>query len=98
MNTPCRARGRFARELLPSPSFYFRAQGLKLAERNGWQSTRCVFHADARPSLRIHIETGAFCCLGCGQRGGDIIAFHVARYGLSFAEACKELGCWETER
>ena len=31
----------------------------------------------------------------CEAKGGDVIAFHMARYGLPFIEACKALGAWE---
>ena len=45
--------------------------------------------------MRINTETGAFACMaGCGARGGDVLAFHMATTGDEFIEAAKALGCW----
>jgi hypothetical protein len=44
--------------------------------------------------MRIHVGTGAFRCMNCGARGGDILAYHMAESGLEFVEAAKVLGVW----
>ena len=31
----------------------------------------------------------------CGEKGGDVLAFHQKRYGQGFKEAAKELGAWD---
>lgn len=85
----------FKRDRLPNPIDYYREQGLKLVGGGAWRSAICPFHKDTKPSLRVRIETGAFRCMVCGTRGGDILAFHMQRYHLRFAEAAKALGAWE---
>lgn len=84
----------FHRELLPCPSDYYREQGLNLAGGGEWKCAICPFHADNNPSLRVRLDTGCFCCMACGARGGDILAFHMKRYGFGFVAAAKALGAW----
>jgi len=84
----------FDRTMLPSTITYFNGQGLRLIGRGAWRSTRCCFHEDARPSLRINVETGAYKCMACGAKGGDVLDFHRARHGLSFPQAARDLGAW----
>jgi DNA primase len=85
---------RFARELLPEPAGYFERTGLPLIGCGRWRSAVCPFHDDARPSLRVNVETGGYRCMACGTKGGDVLAFHRARYGLSFMQAARDLGAW----
>lgn len=85
----------FQRELLPPPAAYYADRaGLRLVGCGLWRSALCSFHEEQRPSLRINLETGAFRCMACGARGGDVIDFHRARLGLSFTEAARDLGAW----
>ena len=44
--------------------------------------------------MRIMVTTGAFVCMNCGARGGDVVAYHMAAHGLTFLEAAKWLGAW----
>lgn len=83
------------RALLPDPVSYYRAIGLEFFERHGvWRTTCCVFHGGS-DSMRIHTVDGAFVCMaGCGARGGDVIAYHMASTGKPFVEACRDLGAW----
>ena len=84
----------FDRRNLPDPTTYFEAEGLKLTGRGKWRTTECTFHGGS-DSMRINTETGAFACMaGCGARGGDVLAHHMAAHGLEFVEAAKALGCW----
>ncbi|MGH8584787.1 MAG: CHC2 zinc finger domain-containing protein [Gammaproteobacteria bacterium] len=85
----------FRRDRLPNPAKYFREQDLKLIGGGTWKSAACPFHDDTRPSLRVHMERGAFKCMTCGAKGGDVLAFHMRRHGLSFIDAVKTLGAWE---
>jgi DNA primase len=71
---------------------------LKLIRSGEWRSAVCQFHDDTRPSLRVRLDTGGFRCMACGAHGGDVLAFHMQRYGLTFIEAAKALGAWEGER
>ena len=92
------AHGGFDRKLRPEPVDYFACEGLALKGRGKWRDALCVFHDDARPSLRINIETGAFKCMSCGAHGSDVIAFHMQRFGLRFVDAAKQLNAWEPAR
>jgi DNA primase len=87
-----RSAGGFDRERLPDPLDYFADAGLCLIGRGRWRSALCPFHDDHNPSLRVNAETGAFRCMACGARGGDVIDFHRARHGMTFAEAAGDLG------
>ena len=82
----------FERERLPDPLAYFDQTGLRLLGRGAWRSALCPFHDDHNPSLRVNAETGAFRCMACGTKGGDVLAFHRARHGLSFVQAARDLG------
>lgn len=80
---------------MPPPGQYYRDQGLKLSGGGAWKSAQCPFHDDTSPSLRVRIETGAFRCMVCGARGGDVLSFHMQRHRLPFIEAARDLGAWE---
>lgn len=95
---PRRARFAFRRELLPLPLEYFASAGVRLQGSGVWRSTICPFHNDKNPSLRIRPDTGAFRCMVCGSRGGDILSFHMLRHGMSFKAAARDLGAWEESR
>lgn len=95
-STPIR-KSHFKRDQLPSPASYYSKEGLKLVGRYGdWRSALCPFHQDKHPSLRINVRTGGFRCMVCETRGGDVLAFHRLRTGLSFPDAAKALGAWES--
>jgi DNA primase len=86
----------FNRSNLQSPATYFKGQGLKLAGGGEWKNALCPFHNDHQPSLRVRLDTGGFKCMACGKSGGDILAFHMQRYGLGFIAAAKQLGAWRS--
>lgn len=105
MQFPARTQPRrqgLDRSRLPDPLSYYatelddlRASG----HRSGQSATaRCPFHDDQHPSLSVNLDTGAFRCRvpACGAYGRDVLAFHMARYGLPFAAAAKALGAWRT--
>ena len=78
----------------PDPLSYYESEGMRLVGRGKWRTTECRFH-DGSDSLRVNLETGAFVCMaGCGAKGGDVLAYHMAAHGLEFVEAAKALGCW----
>jgi hypothetical protein len=87
----------FRRDLLPIPSEYYKGQGLKLTGGGEWKNAICPFHDDTKPSLRVHLGSGAFCCMVCRAHGGDVLAYHRHRYGLGFVVAAKQLGAWEVK-
>ncbi len=81
------------RNQLPAPLKYFEDEGLHLSGRGQWRSTCCPLHGGN--SLRVNVETGAFCCMGgCDFRGGDVIAFQMQRHGMDFVQAVRTLGAW----
>lgn len=88
--------GRFDREALPDPlSYYTERAGLRLRPNHGvWRSAVCPFHEDTRPSLRVNVQVGAYKCHACNAHGGDVLAFHRTRHGLSFVAAARDLGAW----
>lgn len=85
----------FDRTRLPNPEGYYESQGLQFKERRGkWRTTACGFHGST-DSLRVNLDSGAFVCMaGCGAKGGDVLAYHMAHAGLDFTSAAKELGAW----
>ena len=83
---------------LPNPATYFREQGLKLTGGGEWKNAVCPFHEDSKPSLRVRIATGGFRCMACGAHGGDVLSFHMQRYGMRFIDAAKALGAWDGAR
>jgi len=84
----------FDRRNLPDAVGYYESEGLKLTGRGKWRTTECKFHGGS-DSMRINTDSGAFACMaGCGARGGDVLAYHMAQHGLAFVEAAKALGAW----
>lgn len=83
----------FDRRNLPDAVSYYESEGLKLTSRGKWRTTECKFHGGS-DSMRVNVATGAFRCMNCGARGGDVLAYHMAESGLEFVEAAKALGAW----
>ena len=83
----------FDRSALPDPIAYFENQGLVLQGVGKWRSTSCVFHGGS-DSMRINLTSGGWCCMACGEKGGDVLSYEMQAHGLEFIEACKQLGCW----
>ena len=88
----------FDRTRLPDPAGYYEAQGLRLRGPRlaKWRTTACAFHGGS-DSMRINLHTGGFCCMNCGARGGDVLAYEMASSGLEFIEAARRLGAWEDD-
>jgi hypothetical protein len=83
----------FDRDRLPEPLGYFEGQGLKLSKRGKWRTTECRFHGGS-DSMRINTATGAWVCMSCGAKGGDVLAYDIAAHGVEFVTAAKALGAW----
>lgn len=75
--------------------FYLRAQLLdRFKDKSrGWaEAGLCPFHDDnSAGSFWIHLESGAYKCFSCNAIGGNVIAFTMAKYGLTFYEALIQL-------
>ena len=83
----------FDRNLLPDPVSYFEGQGLTLAGRGKWRTTACQFH-DGSDSMRVNTASGGWCCMSCGAKGGDVLAYHQQLHSLDFIDAAKQIGAW----
>lgn len=85
----------FNRNLLPNPISYYESQGYRLVgpRAAAWRTTECRFHGGS-DSMRIKVSSGAFRCFACEAAGGDVIAFHMATFDVSFIDASKALGAW----
>lgn len=99
MNKPSRHSGKAGRAfrpaMLPDPIAYYAEQDVQLRGRGAWRDALCPFHGDIKPSLRVHAESGAFRCMACEAKGGDVLAFHMLRQGVGFVDAAKALGAWD---
>lgn len=90
--------GHFDRARLPDPLTYYVAELERLRPTGRRASARCPFHDDTHPSLTVNLTSGAFRCHvpECGAHGRGVLDFHMARYGLGFVAAAKELGAWSS--
>lgn len=86
--------GKFSRKDLPTSITYYQKQGIQLKGSGAWRDAICPFHTDTKPSLRVNVENGAYRCMACGARGGDVLAFHMHLHSMPFIAACKALGAW----
>lgn len=83
----------FERDRLPDPVSFFESEGVLLKGPARWKSGPCVFH-DGSDSFRVNTASGGWCCMACGAKGGDVLAFAMQRHGLDFIQAAKQLGAW----
>ena len=83
----------FERDRLPDPIAYFENQGLTLRGPGKWKTTRCNFH-DGSDSMRVNTASGAWVCMSCGVKGGDVLAYEMQATGTEFVQAAQELGAW----
>lgn len=89
--------GEFIKDNLPEPFSYFESEGLLLKSRGKWRTAECTFHGST-DSMRINTANGAWVCMaGCGARGGDVLAYHMAVHGMDFITAAKALGAWQED-
>lgn len=85
----------FDRNLLPDPTTYFEELGHKLRgpSRAKWKTTNCRFHGGS-DSMRVNTVSGAWVCMSCGAKGGDVLAYEMQGAGLDFIQAAKVIGAW----
>ena len=81
----------FRRDLLPEPIGFYEGEGLALTGRGKWRTTRCIFH-DGSDSMRINTQSGGWCCMNCGAKGGDVLAYRMEATGEDFLSAARALG------
>lgn len=96
ISKPKVASSKFNRNLLPSPyEYYTQTAGYRIPNTTGWFSTHCPFHNDQNESFGINLDSGGFNCFACGEKGGDIITFHMKKHGLTFIQTINALGAVE---
>lgn len=85
----------YERSRLPDPASYYESEGLCLTGPRSarWKTTACQFHGGS-DSMRINTATGAWVCMSCSAKGGDVLAHHMQWHGLEFMDAAKALGAW----
>ena len=85
----------FDRNQLPDPVTYFENQGLTLKGPSGakWKTTTCNFHGGS-DSMRVNMASGAWVCMSCNVKGGDVLSYEMQSSGSEFTDAAKALGCW----
>lgn len=83
----------FQRENLPEAVGYFENHGLALKGPGKWKTTSCTFHGGS-DSMRVNTGSGAWVCMSCGAKGGDVLAYEMQFTGAEFIDACKALGAW----
>lgn len=88
------SKRKFDRSRLTTPAAYYKKEFKTLKIKSEWVKVKCCFHNDTTPSLNLNMVDGHFRCFGCHKKGGDIIAFHMQRYGVNFCDAVTELGAW----
>ena len=88
--------GEFLRDNLPDPVRYFEAAGLKLSARGKWRTTECRFHGGS-DSMRVNTLTGAWVCMSCNAKGGDVLAHFIAEHVTDFVTAARLLGAWRDD-
>lgn len=92
-NQPNRSAWRFNRAALPKPSAYFKDRGLRLKRKSEWGVTTCT--VCGTPDSLLVRTSGAFTCMACRIKGGDLLALYRLETGAGFIEAAKALGAWE---
>lgn len=65
-------------------------QDVALAPKGGELAASCPFHDDRDPSFYVNPAKGVYYCFGCGA-SGDVFAYMMQRYGLTFWEALMRL-------
>ena len=90
--------GEFLRDNLPDPVSYFEAEGHKLVGPKSakWKTTDCRFHGGS-DSMRVNVQTGAWVCMSCNAKGGDVLAHFMAEHGTDFVSAARLLGAWRDD-
>ena len=85
--------GEFIRDRLPDPVSYFDSEDVRLVGPGRWKTGPCHFHGGS-DSLRVNTVSGGWCCMSCGAKGGDVLAFHMQRHDLPFVHAARALGAY----
>jgi hypothetical protein len=85
--------GEVIRDRLPGAITYFELEGVPLKGHGRWKTGPCHFHGSS-DSLRVNVQSGGWCCMNCGAKGGDVLAYAMQRHGLGFVDAARALGAY----
>ena len=85
--------GEFIRDRLPDPATYFEGEGVLLKGPGQWKTGPCHLHGGS-DSLRVKVATGAWRCMACGAKGGDVLAYAMQRHFEGFIDAARALGAY----
>tara|TARA_R110002124_G_scaffold195516_3_gene362543 strand:- start:5210 stop:5488 length:279 start_codon:yes stop_codon:yes gene_type:complete len=85
------------KQLLPTPASYYKREFPSMKIKLEKVNVKCPFHDDKTPSLNLNMINGRFYCFACCAKGGDIIDFHMQRYGFNFIETVNFFGAWSYE-
>ena len=85
--------GEFKRDRLPDPVSFFDAEGVPLTGPGQWKTGPCHFHGGS-DSLRVNVQSGGWCCMACGAKGGDVLAYAMQLHCQNFVEAARALGAY----
>ena len=85
--------GEFIRDRLPDAVSYFDAEDVRLIGPGRWKTGPCHLHGGS-DSLRVNTVSGGWCCMSCGAKGGDVLAFHMQRHDMPFVDAARALGAY----
>lgn len=85
----------YERDRLPDPLSFYENEGLRLIGPRSakWKTTKCQFHGGS-DSMRINTNTGAWVCMSCDVKGGDVLSYHMQAHAMEFIEAATALGAW----
>jgi hypothetical protein len=83
-----------ARERIPHTREVLEQHGQRPQGRGDWLTFGCELHGGS-DSLRVNTKTNGWCCMACGAKGGDAIAYVMQLDGIGFVDAAKQLGCWD---
>lgn len=85
--------GEFQKWRLPDPIAYFDSEGITLTGNGRWRTGRCELHGGS-DSLRVNVESGAWRCMACHAKGGDVLSYAMQRHCLDFIAAARSLGAY----
>ena len=88
--------GEFVKDRLPEALDYYESVGLTISRKGKWRTANCEFHGGS-DSMRINTQTGAFVCMNCQAKGGDVLAYQMARHGQDFITAAMALNAWHDD-
>jgi hypothetical protein len=85
--------GEFIRDRLPDPIQYFDGEDVPLKGPGPWKTGPCHFHGGS-DSLRVKVSSGAWVCMACRVKGGDVLSHAMQFHNLDFVEAARKLGAY----